>query len=265
VLAFGLSQTAGVLSLFIRAGSNQEADDLLYDGFALSLNFRASFTPFPENQGKIISLYSETDLQFFRAARDRVSTALANYRHYELAGVAHSPKPLFPLDAFGATRQNPVNLAPAQRAVLANLVAWIRHGDAPPPSQFIAGTMGEDGALVPERDADGNALGGLRLPHMPGVLCDDDSSDENDCRAAGAPLGTYTGLETNLPVPPPPFVHLGGTFEPFTPEELKARYRNRGNYVKLVRRAALALHQQGYILQEDYRAYVTEAAQQPLW
>jgi hypothetical protein len=240
----------------------------LYDGFALSANFRASFAPFPGDQGKIVALYTETDLQFFRAARDRVSAALANYRHYELAGVAHLPTPIFPLDAFGATRQNPVNLAPAQRAVLANLVAWIRHGDEPPPSQFIAGTLGEDGALVPERDADGNALGGLRLPHMPSLLCDDDGSsddDADDCRAAGAPLGTYTGLETNLPAPPPPFVHLGGTFEPFSPEELQARYRNRGNYVKLVRRAALALRQQGYILPEDYRAYMKEAAQQTLW
>jgi hypothetical protein len=190
------------------------------------------------------------------------------YRHYELAGVAHLPKPFLPLDSLGATRQNPANLAPAQRAVIDNLVAWIRHGDAPPPSKFIDGTLLPDDTFVPERDADGNAMGGLRLPHMPSILCDDDRSNEDDCRLAGASLGTYTGLETdNVPVPPNTnlYVMWGGTFEPFSPHDLKERYRTRGNYVQLVRRAAQELRQQGYILPEDYRKYVREAAHQPLW
>lgn len=271
VLAFGFSQTAFVLHQFIDAGSNQDTESLFYDGFALSVNIRAFIVPaipLPADQGKIISLYTETDLQFFRAALDRASGAADFYRHYELAGVAHIPQPFLPLDAdpFGATRQNPANLAPAQRAVIANLVAWIRHGDAPPPSQFLDGTLLPDGSFVPERDADGNALGGVRLPHMPSVLCDDERRNADDCRAAGAPLGTYTGLETNVPVPPSTnlFVMWGGTFEPFSPEELKARYRNRGNYVQLVRRAAQELRKQGYILPEDYRKYVREAAHQPL-
>ena len=272
VLAFGYSQTAFVLNQFIDARSNQDTNGLFYDGFALSVNIRAFIVPaipLPEDQGKIISLYTETDLQFFRAARNRPSGESDFYRHYELAGVAHLPKPLLPLDAapFGATRQNPANLAPAQRAIIANLVAWIRHGDEPPPSRFIDGSLLSDGTFVPERDVDGNALGGLRLPHMPSLLCDDESSDADDCRAAGAPLGTYTGLETNVSPPSGTnlYVMWGGTFEPFSPEELKERYRNRGNYVQLVRRAAQELRKQGYILQEDYRKYVWEAAQQSLW
>ena len=260
VLAFGYSQTAQVVSTFLRAGANQGEDGLFYDGFALSVNISASLVPFPD-QGKIIALYTETDLQFFRAARERASAGLANYRHYELAGVAHIPQPLFPLDFLGATRQNPADLAPAQRAVIANLVAWIRHGDEPPTSQFIAGMILSDGSFVPERDADGNALGGLRLPHMPSLLCDGEGSDADDCRAAGAPLGTYTGLETN----PNFFVQWGGTFEPFSPSELEERYGTRGTYVQLVRRAAQTLREQGYILQEDYETYVQEAAHQPLW
>jgi Alpha/beta hydrolase domain len=272
VLAFGYSQTAFIVGQFINTGSNQDAGGLFYDGFALSVDIRANIvppSPFPADQGKIIALYTETDLQFFRAALNRPSRELDYYRHYELAGVAHLPKPLMPLDAdpFGATRQNPATLAPAQRAVIDNLVAWIRHGDEPPPSKFIDGTLLPDGTFMPERDADGNALGGLRLPHMPSVLCDDHSRDADDCRAAGAPLGTYTGLETdNVPVPPNTnlYVMWGGTFEPFSPAELKARYRNRGTYIRLVRRAAQALRQQGYILPEDYRRYVREAAHQPL-
>ena len=120
------------------------------------------------------------------------------------------------------------------------------------------GTMQPDGNLDPARDADGNALGGLRLPHMPSLVC----TNGNHCHAAGAPLGTYTGVETASQIP---FVRTGGTFDPFSPEELKERYENQGTYVQLVRRAAQELRKQGYILQEDYRKYVSEAAHQPLW
>jgi hypothetical protein len=209
VLAFGYSQTAMVLNQFIDARSNQDTDGLFYDGFALSVHVRAFAVPaipLPADQGKIISLYTETDLQFFKAALNRASGTADFYRHYELAGVAHLPEPVFPMDAapFGAPRQNPADLAPAMRAVIANLVAWIRHGDAPPPSRFIDGTLLPDEAFAPDRDADGNALGGLRLPHMPSLLCNDDDSDTADCRAAGAPLGTYTGLETEVPCHPTP-------------------------------------------------------------
>jgi hypothetical protein len=42
------------------------------------------------------------------------------------------------------------------------------------------------------RDADGNAIGGIRLPHMP---------SRRHGRPAGAPLGSYTGLDLNTPNP----------------------------------------------------------------
>jgi hypothetical protein len=272
VLAFGYSQTGFVLNQFIDTGANQDTAGLFYDGFVLGGNIRAAVVPaipLPTDQGKVIALYTETDLQVFKAALNRGSGKADFYRHYELAGVAHSPEPIFPLDAapFGAPRQNPADLSPAMRAVLANLVAWIRHVDAPPPSRFIDGTLLSDDSFAPDRDADGNALGGLRLPHLPSRLCaDDDPGGTADCRAAGAPLGTYSGLETDVPVPPSAnlFVMWGGTFEPFSRRQLQERYRNLGHYVRLVERAAWVLYQQGYILLEDYRRYVLEALRQPL-
>jgi hypothetical protein len=145
------------------------------------------------------------------------------------------------------------------KGIFANLTAWIRDGDEPPASsEFIADTVLPDGTLAIARDGDGNALGGLRLPHMPSVVCD----DKNHCEAAGAPLGVYSPRDTNSSNA---VVRLGGAFDPFSPEELRNRYRNRGNYVHLVERAAKELREQGYILQEDYRKYVRVAARQPLW
>jgi hypothetical protein len=265
VLAFGYSQTAGFMTLFIRGGSNQEGGSLLYDGFAMGGNINANATPFPTGQGKILSFFSESDAQNSLAHLDRASVGLADYRHYELAGVAHLPKPVDPQDAFGATRQNPADFSPVVKGIFANLTAWIRNGDDPPASKFIEGTVLSDGTFEVARDADGNALGGLRLPHMPSVLCDDKGHghhDKDHCEAAGAPLGVYTGLETNTTNV---LVLLGGTFEPFSPEELKERYGTQGNYVRLVRRAAKELREQDYILQEDYTKYVREAARQQLW
>lgn len=258
VLAFGYSQTAGFMTLLIRQGSNQEAGSLIYNGFVLVANVQANATPFPTGQGKIISFFSETDAQNGFAHRDRASVGLDDYRQYELAGVSHIPKPVDPQDAFGATRQNPADFSPVVKGIFANLTAWIRNGDEPPPSKFIEGTVLPDGAFEVARDADGNALGGLRLPHMPSVLCD----DTDHCKASGAPLGVYSGQETNTTNV---LVELGGTFEPFSPEELKERYGTRGNYVRLVRRAAQELREQGYILREDYTKYVREATRQPLW
>jgi hypothetical protein len=44
------------------------------------------------------------------------------------------------------------------------------------------------GLLETALDEDGNVLGGLRLPHM---------EQEVDGQVAGAPLGTYTGLNAD--------------------------------------------------------------------
>jgi hypothetical protein len=101
---------------------------------------------------------------------------------------------------------------------------------------------------------------------MPNLLCDDDSGDADDCRAVGALLGTYTGMETEIPVPPNTnlYVMWGGTFEPFSRQDLRERYRNLAHYVRLVERAAWGLLKQRDILPEDYRRYVLETLRQPL-
>jgi hypothetical protein len=55
------------------------------------------------------------------------------------------------------------------------------------------------------------------------------------------------------------YAWYGGSFEPFSAEELKARYLSREAYVELVSKAAAALLADRLILQEDYDAYVRSA------
>jgi hypothetical protein len=100
------------------------------------------------------------------------------------------------------------------------------------------------------RDAEGNAKGGVRLPHMPTTLAGG--------KQAGAPLGHYTGVAwdyegRNM------FFLLSGTFEPFTPEKIKALYHDHETYVAAVTAAAQDLVAKRYILQEDADAYVEAA------
>jgi len=139
VLAFGYSQTANRLVVqLIRAPNNFEADgSLLFDGFILggTTSSDGTGTLYPQDRGKIIAVYSETDLMGNRAALDRVSAGLSVYRQYEMPGVAHLPKPIAPWTSeYGAFRQNPADFSPVYRAVVSHLTDWIREGKEPPPS-----------------------------------------------------------------------------------------------------------------------------------
>ena len=198
---------------------------------------------------------TETELPFFRAARMRAETS--TYRVYEYAGISHIPVPYFPLaPEYNATRQNPADMAPGYRAAIENLVSWVIDDVEPPASVYIEGTVAEDGLVTLARDADGNALGGVRMPHMPQVI---------NGKPAGAPLGEYNGIEPRALDPFDLFVVFGGYFEPFSAAQLKARYGTRGEYVQRVKRSARELVESRFILAEDYVRYVVDAARQPLW
>ena len=75
----------------------------------------------------------------------------------------------------------------------------------------------------------------------------------------GAPLGIYAGIDPNFGQPFNLYPWVGGKFEPFSPQELEARYPSRDAYVRLVRKAAAALLADRFILEEDYDAYVAAA------
>jgi hypothetical protein len=109
---------------------------------------------------------------------------------------------------------------------------------------------------VPLPDADGNDLGGIRLP------------------AVALPLGTYTGWNLRRPEvgAESKLARWSGSFIPFAPTEvarqtsgdprpsLEARYASRADYERGLERAAAALVDQGFLLAEDVAAITARAS-----
>jgi transposase len=114
---------------------------------------------------------------------------------------------------------------------------------------------------ITARDEDGNALGGIRLPHMPRTLADGTS--------VGAPVCACNGW-----IYPEPHVDLlqwrasvdvstillalSGTFERFSDESLAELYPSREIYEERYRAALDAVLEEGYILQEDHDRYLAQ-------
>ena len=123
------------------------------------------------------------------------------------------------------------------------------------PYQPLAGP--EYVVQVPQVDADGNDIAGIRLPFL------------------SAPTGTYTGWAVLRPgAGDPDICGQLGQFIPFANTKaerlaagdprlsLEERYKNRGAYVSAVARAAARLVQQRFLLDEDADRIVGVAAQQ---
>ena len=278
VIGFGQSQTAFLLRELVRSGQNRDKDGALtFDGILAGVGgglcqiLNNDATPRPEpgptnprfyksvpcgeplpEDGKFISIQTQSDIDGFRGYLARHQTP--SYRQYELAGVAHIPPDMIDTRLLGATRQNPVSFRPVFKAMLHNLVEWIVSGTAPPDSRYIEGTVDSEGRVHFATDADGNVKGGLRLPHMPTVL--------RNGERAGAPLGVYAGLDPDYLKPLNLTAWLGGTFAPFSDQEIAARYPSTADYVQLVRNAAASLLADRFILKEDYDAYIQAA---PWW
>jgi hypothetical protein len=259
VIAYGMSQTAGVLRHFYREHANSTGglafDGALYSGAAgrcldpalgsFGTSFLCGDGPVSDG-GKVIALSSETDAQLFGYS-ERGQTP--DYRLMETAGTAHIPASA--LVFVDAPAQNPASWTPVARASMSNLIAWIG-GTTPPDSNYI--TLEEDvGELLggpfrePIRDADGNALGGVRLPHM---------TVTDKRHEIGAPLGTYEGFEFNTQNF---FILLAGHFTPFDAARLEALYPSHDAYVQRVTKAAHRLVQRRELLQEDAKAIIKEA------
>jgi hypothetical protein len=259
-LSAGYSQTGALQMGFLAEGQNVRGGELMYDGHLIAKigyicprldDVPPDYGVIPQpclaspsgDPSRVIHVVAQGDVEsMFMAALTRFPHD-PNWRQYELAGVAHIPPSILDLGA----DQNPIESAPVIRGALRSLERWISQGLAAPPSRFLTGPVDDQGDLRTELDSDGNARGGLRLPHMEQVI---------DGQLAGAPLGTYTGID---PAGEPPYGPFGGTFNPFTHEEICERYPDPAVYSDRVTRAADRLLAEGYIVQADRDAYVSAA------
>jgi len=256
VIGYGFSQTGALMRNFYFSHQNTGGGGLAFDGALFGGSAGHCLDPAGGSRfecagavadcGKVYVLNTESDAER-GGFLERAETA--DYRVNELAGVAHIPMPILPFDA--APNQNPILYGPAARAALRNLIAWTE-GVEPPSSNYIA-LKSEESLLFgvrfrhAARDADGNAVGGIRLPHMTAT----DQSGE-----IGAPLGTYVGqdLAQTLGV-----VAMGGRFTPFDSTKLKSLYPDHETYVERVTKAAEGLVERREVLEQDAQAFSDEA------
>jgi len=212
----------------------------------------------------VMRMNTQSDFDSFAGLHNRLPDSDAEgsqRRLYEVAGAAHVRAPLklagaalpavfsVPVPTAAGQPHNPgaacyasfpkgstVNDMPfplAAAAMFTNMYAWRDHGVAPPRAPLIETTA--DGAT--RVDADGNAVGGLRLPPM------------------SVPVATY-GVGRGECM-------LFGYALPFDAEKLRARYGHKPAYVAQVRAAAGTLVQQKLLLNDGAALIVTQAQQFP--
>jgi len=221
---------------------------------------------------KMFLTSSVTDYYSLRASLGRTGNSGTadrpippNVRMYDIAGASHVIVAKPPADC----KMPPGRLdwAPVSRAGLVRLDAWVALNTKPPANELMplepAGA--EPPALrapshlsaaviqVPKRDADGNAIGGVRLPDL------------------AVPFGTHGGQ--NLP-------HtftcsLVGSYSAFAATKAQReatgdarlsvaeRYSSRDDYVNRIRIAAQNLIKRGFLLPEDEAVIVQAAATNP--
>jgi hypothetical protein len=184
-----------------------------------------------------------------------------NARVYDIAGASHV------VVSKTDCKLPPERLdwSPVNRATLLSLDAWVARNALPPASRLmpLAPSNGDPNVLrapahlgraviaVPQRDQDGNPLGGVRLPDL------------------AVPLGTHAGQ--NLPLS---FGCMAiGSYLPFARTvqdrdavhderaSLAERYRDRNDYVNRNRAAARELEGQGFLLPADAAIIVHAAAE----
>ncbi len=250
----------------------------LYDGLLWdSITF--GFLPFPVSKTGVptIEVSAETDVQLFR--NDFLRGDNATYRHYEIAGVTHVSidehnlddiLPGLPFVPDPVVRQNPQTHSPVFRAMMEHLRIWVTVGTPPPPGVNLDGSnyaflpLMCQGLPIPgiadiPRDSDGNALGGIRLPHMRTQV--DPACVGDSCQTRGSPLGVYDGINTQHPCKAGGFEQVVIVMGTYTPDEaILDRYTNKGKFVSGISNAADFAFEQGWILEEDIENYTSTAA-----
>jgi Alpha/beta hydrolase domain len=183
----------------------------------------------------------------------------SNVRIYDVAGASHGRQ----IEKTCDYAPGQLDFFPVLRASLLHLDHWVAKGNLPPPSRLmplepqptnpmlLQTPLHLAGAIVqvPKQDADGNSMGGVRLPDL------------------DVPLGTH-GAQN------PPMsdrgCNLNAGYIPFAKSDslkvgndqrksLQQRYRHHVGYVSAISRASKRLVQQRFLLEEDALAIVAAA------
>ena len=204
---------------------------------------------------KIVMISSTTDFLSLRASMGRTGgdgtteqPIPANVRMYEIAGGSHAVL----LKSDCKLPRERLDWSPVSRATLLHLDKWVTANVAPPANRLmpLEPATGDPDVLAapktspkavierPKRDADGNVLGGVRLPDV------------------AVPLGTHAAQQD-----PHSFAcSLAGAFLPFDDAKIAQRYKNRDDYVNRIRIAARALEADGFLLPDDAAVIIAAAA-----
>jgi hypothetical protein len=208
---------------------------------------------------RIVMVSSTTDFLSLRASLGRTGASgtedqpiPANVRMYDIAGASHVVLPRADRCTLPMAK---LDWTPVSRATLLALDRWVGQ-NAPPPANklmplepalgdadVLAAPKHLTGAVIqrPKRDADGNVLGGVRLPDM------------------AVPLGIHAAQQE-----PKAFAcALAGAFLPFAQAKIVERYKGRDDYVNRIRQAARALQAEGFLLPEDAAVIINAAASMP--
>lgn len=221
-----------------------------------------------------------------------------NVRIYHLAGTQHGSGSLPPPDSGAQLRGNPSDYRWPMRRLAVALDAWVRQGQQPPPSrhatisqgtlvphanvkfpavpgvqwprQVPVGYRGDTPGpitshplplLVSQVDADGNEVGGIRLPEL------------------AVPLATVSGwaFRSERIGAPTELLALAGSYLPFAPTKaareasgdprlsIEERYTGREDYLRKIEAAARQLVTEGYVLSDDVEGIVQRATQHWDW
>jgi len=253
VLAMGGSQSSMRLGSYLDMAHQR---DRVFDGFCLHVHWgicprppdqplQPSFAPAGgglfagssqvRDDGGVPILVISTESEFAHNLPVR-QPETDTFRHWEVAGAAHATaqsatemEAVFARDGItnilDAPDRNAVDWSYVLYAGLQRLTEWVESGT--PPGSLPRLAVADDGHPI-ARDADGNAVGGIRLPDLV------------------APTGVHLGTNAGNPL-----AALTGQTTPFTSEQLAAHYAGADNYLRRWDAAVDELARQGLVLADD--------------
>jgi hypothetical protein len=267
IFASGYSQTANHLVTYINAvlpTVRTPSGAPLFDGYLLGAR-TGNWTPinqcaqvFPREAPQqllrdagvpVLNVNTETDVPGTTAARRADD---ARFRLWEVAGAGHSNQDSrsrttadrdfkdTPFPALVITCVNKITTFPSRYALNAAqgaLDRWVRDGRAPFSAERV---KFENNTIA--RDANGNALGGLRLPSIEVPLAEYQGSNR------------FAGQGAN-------FCFLVGSEIAFSDDKLKALYPTPDSYLQKLSQAAQAAVGRGILEKEDADELVAAARQ----